>query len=95
MHFVLAAVLLSSWVQVRSEAFVVNSPIGVDQAATVLKELETFYQICTEKYPSPEKQGRCSVCTVSPRHVFLTLEITGVVWAICERFPSSFVCECM
>ena len=45
MHFLLAAVLLSSWVQVRSDAFVVKSPIGVEQAATVLKELETFYQI--------------------------------------------------
>ena len=59
----------------------------------VQKTMETLHQICTEKYDFPEKQGRCSVCTVSPRHVFLTLEITGVVWAICERFPSSFVCE--
>ena len=45
MHFLLGAVLLSSWVQVRSDAFVVKSPIGVEQAANVLKELETFYQI--------------------------------------------------
>ncbi len=45
MHFLLAAVLFSSWVQVRSDAFVVKSPIGVEQAATVLEELETFYQI--------------------------------------------------
>ena len=43
----------------------------------VQKTIETLHQICTEKYASPEKQGRCSVCTVSPRHVFL--ETTGVV----------------
>ena len=39
-------------------------------------------------YPSPERQWRCSETTVSLRHV--VLETTGVVWAVCECFPSIF-----
>ena len=45
MTYILALVLLNSWVQVRSDTFVVKSLIGGDQATSVLAELETFYQI--------------------------------------------------
>lgn len=49
MHLVLFALLLSSWIQVRSDAFVVKSPLGAEQATSVLQELETFYQIVGKK----------------------------------------------
>lgn len=45
MNLVLAMVLVTSWVQVRSDAFVVKSPVGEERALEVLEELETFYQL--------------------------------------------------
>ena len=54
----------------------------------VQKTIDSIYQNCTRMYPSPERQWRCSETTVSLRHV--VLETTGVVWAVCECFPSIF-----
>ena len=45
MTFILAFFLLNSWVQVRSDTFVVKSLMGGEQATEVLAELENFYQI--------------------------------------------------
>ena len=45
MNFLLTLFLLSSWVEVRSDTFVVKSPMGAEQATAVLEDLETFYQI--------------------------------------------------
>ena len=49
MNLVLAMVLATSWVQVRTDAFVVKSPVGEEQAMEVLEELEAFYQLVSSQ----------------------------------------------
>lgn len=87
MTYILAFLLLNSWVQVRSDTFVVKSLLGAEQATEVLVELEHFYQIVGDgmfqgvRTPDLPLEvlvlGRPEVDSLSPRYEGESISVNG------------------